>query len=192
MQQGEPGRGFLVASYGMLLVGGVVLGILGAFLLPYSVSSGTSTTTPGSAVGAAHLMAASGDGKGLGQLLSVGIAVALIVNPALSIAGLWTAGTRLAAFTPLAGWLVAVLPLSGSTGDGDLVMPSGLRSVAFLVLGVLAFTAVGVLGRPTRGATAFNGQSLLAAGRPTPAPPPRPARSNPTAARTAPKRGKRR
>ena len=176
-REGEPGTGFLIASYLVLIIGGAVLGIVGAFLLPYSLSSGTSTATAGTGGGAAHVLAAAGDGKGIGQLVSVGIAIALVVNPLLSLAGIWIAGTRLAAFTPMAGWLLVVLPLSGSTGDGDLVMPSGLRSVAFLVLGVLAFTAVGVLARPTRGMTAFGGQSLI---------------SNQSAPRTAPKRNKRR
>jgi hypothetical protein len=195
-RDGEPGQGFLAASYLMLFVGGVVLGVVGAFLLPYSVSSGTSTTSPtgGSAgLAAAHVVAAAGDGKGLGQLLSVGLAVALIANPALSLAGIWTAGTRMAALTPLAGWLLVVLPLSSTTGDGDLVMPSGPRSVAFFLLGALSFMAVAVLARPTRGMTAFNGQSLLGAGRPLPASPrARPVAGNPTGRRTAPKGGKRR
>ncbi len=194
--EAPPGSAFLIASYVVLFVGGSVLGILGAFLLPYSLSSGTSTTTAGVGVGAAHLVAASGNGQGLGQLLSVGIALALVLNPVLSLAGLRMAGTRLAAFTPLVGWLLVVLPLSGSTGDGDLVLPSGLRSVAYLLLGVIAFTAVGVLGRPTRGMTAFGGQSLIGAGRPMPVAAPKPVRSNvrtdQSGRRTAPKRKKRR
>lgn len=177
-QEAEPGSLFLIAGYLVLLVGGAVLGIVEAFLLPYSVSSGTSTTTAGTGVSSAvHVLAASGNGKGLGQLLSVGIAMALVANPILSLAGIRIVGTRLGAFTPMVGWLLVVLPLSGTTSDGDLVMPSGLRSVAFLVLGVLAFTAVGVLARPTRGITAFSGQPLL---------------TNQSAPRTAPKPKKRR
>ena len=35
--------------------------------------------------------------------------------------GLTNSCMELAAFTPMGGWLLVVLPLSGSTGDGDLV-----------------------------------------------------------------------
>jgi hypothetical protein len=161
-QEGEPSRLFLAASYFVLFIGGGVLGAFGALLLPYSVSSGTSTATPsGGGSGAAHVIAAgSGSGSGIGQILSLGLLFALIANPALGFAGLWTAGTRLAAFTPLAGWLLVVLPMAAGTSDGDLILPSGLRSIAYLLVGALAFTAVATLGRPTRGLSAGIGQPL--------------------------------
>ena len=175
-----PGRAFLVVAYVVMLLGGAVLGIFGALLLPYSVSSSvTSTTTSptGGTVAAAgqHVVAAT-TGGGIGQILSVGLLIALVVNPLLSWAGLKTAGTRLAAFTPLAGWLIVVLPLAGSTKEGDLVLPSGLRSIAFLLLGAIAFAAVGALGRPSRGMSALLGQPLP---RNAPALPVRPTGSAP-------------
>jgi hypothetical protein len=159
-QEREPSRLFLAASYFVLFVGGGVLGAFGALLLPYSVSSGTSTSTPsGGGTGAAHVVAAGG-GTSIGQILSLGLLFALIANPALSLAGLWTAGTRLAAFTPLAGWLLVVLPMAAGTSEGDLILPNGLRSIAYLLVGALAFTAVATLIRPTRGLSAGVGQPL--------------------------------
>jgi hypothetical protein len=212
----EPTRLFLAASYLVLLVGGAVVAILGAFLLPYSVSAGTAAATPAGS-GAAHVIAAGSPG-GPGQLLSVGLLVALVANPALSLAGLWTAGTRLAAFTPLAGWLIVVIVLLPKTASGSLILPNDLRSLAFLLIGALAFTAVATLGRPTRGMKALAGQPLPRGGPPAPAgraKPPAPAgRAKPAAPagrakppetahhsetarntgsrRTAPKRGRRR
>ncbi len=71
------------------------------------------------------------------------------------------AGTRLAAFAPLLGWIVIVLWMSAGTTAGDSILGSNLRSGAFLVLGVISFMAVGVLGRPTRGGSALLGQPLV-------------------------------
>jgi hypothetical protein len=160
--EGEPGRPFLIATYVVMLLGGAILGVFGALLLPYSVSSGTSaqTTSLGGVQAAQHVVAAS-TGGGIGQVLSVGLLFALVANPLLSLAGLKTAGTRLAAFTPLIGWLIVVLPLASSTRAGDVVLPNGLRSIAYLLVGALAFTAVATLGRPDRGMTSLIGQPLL-------------------------------
>lgn len=196
-RQAEPSRLFLAVSYALLFVGGIVVGVFGALLLPYSAASGTAAPVPsggGSALGAAHVMAAGSSG-GIGQLLSVGLLIALVANPALSLAGLWTAGTRLAAFTPLAGWLLVVLPMSAGTSGGDLILPSGLRSIAFLLLGALAFTAVATLGQPTRGMTSLLGQPLPRPAAAKAAPAKRtPARAAQAKAsrRTAPKGGRRR
>lgn len=204
-QTAEPSRLFLVASYIVLFIGGGVLGAFGALLLPYSVSSGTSTTTPsGGAVSAAHVLAAS-NGSGIGQLVSVGLLFALIANPALSFAGLWTAGTRLAAFTPLAGWLLVVLSMASGSSEGDLLLPSGLRSTAYLLVGAVTFIAVAAFGHPTRGVVARSGQPPVR-GTPSKAPPAKSAVAKPGAVakraskapqksgarRTAPKGGRRR
>lgn len=190
-QDAPPSRLFLSASYLVLFVGGGLLGLYGALLLPLAAASPFSAPASGStgnvALAAQHV-SASGSGGGLGQLLSVGLLIAVVVNPLLSVAGLWTAGTRLAAFTPLAGWLIVVLVLSSKSGEGSNVLPSDLRSVAFLLLGALAFTAVGVLGRPTRGFTSIAGPLVgRQAGGPA-----RPSGVKPAAQQTAPKPGKRR
>jgi hypothetical protein len=157
---GEPGRPFLLATYLVMLIGGAILGVFGALLLPYSVS-GTSaqTTSVGGGQAAGHVVAAH-VGGGVGQILSVGLLFALIANPLLSLAGLKCAGTRLAAFTPLIGWLVVVLPLASTTSAGDVVLPNGLRSIAYLLVGALAFVAVGTFGRPERGMTSLLRQPL--------------------------------
>jgi hypothetical protein len=189
--EGEPSRRFLVASYVTLFIGGCVLGVVGAFMLPRAAGSAFSAAVPAGAGGAATRVVAAGSGAGLGQLLSAGLLIAVVANPLLSFAGLRTAGTRLAAFTPLFGWLIVVLPMLYTTADGDQLLPTGaLRTVAFVLLGVLGFTAVATVGRPTRGATALLGQPIAPA-VPRPAPkPPRPVKT--TASRTASKRRKRR
>ncbi len=157
----EPSRLFLGVSYTVLVIGGVVIGVLGAFLLPYSAGStvvAAPALQPG--VDAGRVVAASSEGS-IGQLLSLGLLFALIANPALSWAGMRMAGTRLAAFAPLLGWIVIVLWMSAGTTAGDSILGSNLRSGAFLVLGVISFMAVGVLGRPTRGGSALLGQPLV-------------------------------
>ncbi len=149
--EGEPSRLFLAASYVTLVVGGVVLALFGAFLLPYSVSpAARAVATVGGSVSSSRVVAA-GSGGGLGQLLSVGLLVVIIANPLLSLAGYWMAGTRLAAAAPLLGWLPVVLILGSSQSTGTVVLSSDLRSSAFLLLGVIAFGAVVALGHPTRG-----------------------------------------
>ncbi len=167
----EPGRAFLITAYVVLFLGGAVLGLFGALLLPYSADSTITTTVPtGGSTGAqaaAQLVAAHGGGAG--QVLSVGLLFTLIANPLLSWAGMRMAGTRLAGFLPLAGWLLVVLPLATSRATGSVVLPSGARSFAFLLIGALAFTAVAALGRPTRGMSVLLGQPLA---KPQPAPAP--------------------
>ena len=116
----EPGRPFLITAYVVLFLGGAVLGLFGALLLPYSADSTITTTVPTGGTGpqaAAHLLAARGGGAG--QVLSVGLLFTLIANPLLSWAGMRMAGTRLAGFMPLAGWLLVVLPLATSRATGS-------------------------------------------------------------------------
>ena len=204
-QEDEPTRLFLVASYFVLFIGGGMLALFGAFLLPTSVSSAYATPAPTSGPGGASHVLAAGSGGGLGQLLSLGLLIAVVGNPALSIAGLWMAGSRLAATVPLIGWLAVVLPLGSVTSEGNNVLPGNLRSAAFLLLGILGFIVVAILAKPSRGITSFGGQSLLTAGGPLPAgrpvgsgPRPAPRASTKSApkkssgGRTAPKGGRRR
>ncbi|MCW2547986.1 MAG: hypothetical protein JWN96_2446 [Mycobacterium sp.] len=189
--EGEPSRLFLIASYVTLFIGGCVLGVVGAFMLPRAAGSAFSAAVPSGAGGAATRVVAAGGGAGLSQLLSVGLLIAVVANPLLSFAGLRTAGTRLAAFTPLFGWLIVVLPMLYTTADGDQLLPTGaLRTVAFVLLGVLGFTAVGVVGLPTRGASALGRRPIAPVVPRTPPRAPQPAKT--TASRTAPKRRKRR
>jgi hypothetical protein len=148
--EGEPSRLFLAASYLTLFIGGIVLGVVGTFMLPRALDTGFTAAVSS---GGVHPVA--------GQLVSVGLLIALVGNPALSYAGLRTAGTRLAALTPLIGWFLILIPMMITTSDGDHLLPLNvLRNLAFLLLGVLGFMAVATLGRPTRGATAALGQPL--------------------------------
>ncbi len=187
----EPSRLFLAASYLTLFAGGVVLAVFGAFLLPYSVSPATRAIAPvGATVTSGHVLA-SGSGGGLGQLLSVGLLVVVLVNPLLSMAGYWMAGTRLAAVTPLAGWLPIVLILGSAQSTGSVVLSSDLRSSAFLLLGVISFLAVAALGRPTRGAGALADRPSRDLPRVHSAPA-RPPAAKSAPRRTAPKGGRRR
>jgi hypothetical protein len=189
--QGEPSRLFLIASYVTLFVGGAVLGLVGAFMLPRAAGSAFSAAVPASNGGAATRVVAAGSQAGLGQLLSLGLLIAVVGNPALSFAGLRTAGTRLAAFTPLFGWLIVVLPMLYTTSDGDQLLPTGaLRTVAFLLLGILGFTAVGATALPVRGWSALARRPLSPS---VPVrPPSRPKSAKTTAPRTAPRSRKRR
>jgi hypothetical protein len=153
-EEPPPSRLFLIASYVVLVLGGVMLALFGSFLLPYSVSSAThAAASIGGTVNSGHVLAA-GDGGGAGQLLSVGLLVVLIANPLLSLAGFWMVGTRAAAIAPLIGWLPIVLLLGSAQSAGSTVLSSNLRSSAFLLLGLISFLAVAVIGRPTRGAGA--------------------------------------
>jgi hypothetical protein len=160
----EPGRLFLSASYFVLFVGGMMLGLFGTLLLPYSVASPFSAPAPASGPGGAAHVLAAGSGGSIAQVLSVGLLIALLANPMLGLAGIWMAGTRLAAFTPFVGWLVVVLAFTAVTTDGNNVLPSSARSASFLLVGAATFIAVGMLVRPTRGMFAQNRQRLLASG----------------------------
>jgi hypothetical protein len=195
----EPSRLFLAASYLTLVAGGVLLALFGAFLLPYSVSPAThAVASVGGSVTSGRVLA-SGGGGGLGQLLSVGLLVVIIANPLLSMAGYWMAGTRLAAVTPLVGWLPVVLILGSSQSTGSTVLSSDLRSSAFLLLGVISFAGAAALVRPTRGMGAASDRASRdhppARSRPPrPASGKNPAKSATKSAprRTAPKGGRRR
>jgi hypothetical protein len=188
----EPTRLFLAASYAVLLAGGVLLALFGAFLLPYSISPATHAVSPGAGTVSSGQVLASGGGGGFGQLLSVGLLVAILVNPLLSFAGYWMAGTRLAAITPLFGWLPIVLLLGSAQSTGSTVLTSDLRSSAFLLLGVISFLGVAVLGRPTRGAGAqARAERELVPTRAS-RPPATKRTSKPPARGTAPKGGRRR
>ena len=182
----EPSRLFLSASYFVLFVGGGLLGLMGALLLPYSVSSPYTAPAPASGPGGAAHVLAAGSGGVLGQVLSVGLLIALLANPLLGLAGNWMVGTRLGAFTPFIGWLFVVLPLAALTRNGSNVLPSSARSAAFLLVGAATFIGVGMLVTPTRGLSALSRQRLAASG------PARPAPRKSAGGRTAPKGGRRR
>jgi hypothetical protein len=127
----EPGSLFLVASYAVLLLLGVVLAVLGVFL------------------------ASAGPRVGGHLVLPIGLVIALVGHPIAGVLGLVLTGTRAGTLTPLAGWAAVVLPLSSGTAQGDIVLPGNLLSIGYLLLGAAAYGVVAVFTRPTRGRAAF-------------------------------------
>jgi hypothetical protein len=129
-EQEEPSPGFLAAAYTVLFLLGVVLGLLGTFLLAAGPRSGGTLVLP------------------------IGLAIALVGHPVAGWLGLRITGTRAGTLTPLLGWCVVVLPLSSGTPNGDVVLPSSLLSILFLLVGIGTFGVVALLTRPTRGRSA--------------------------------------
>jgi hypothetical protein len=91
-----------------------------------------------------------------GQPLPVAAVVALVGNVGVGVAGARVLGRRTGAVLPGVVWLAIALVLGTSRTEGDLVVTSGLRGLAFLFVGTLAAAAViGVTGaRATPGAPA--------------------------------------
>lgn len=110
------------AAYVVLGFVGVELGLIGAFLSLQSL----------------HLA---------GLTVPVGPVLAVTAN---LLAGLWAVritGNRSAAAAPALGWLLSVLLLSSSRGEGDVVITNSGEGVAFLLLGALAWVAAAVGAR---------------------------------------------
>jgi hypothetical protein len=129
----EPSLPFLVAAYVVLVLLGVVLALLGVFLL------------------------AAGPRVGEGTLiLPIGLVIALVGHPVAGLLGFRMTGTRAGTMASMLGWVVVVLPLASGTAEGDVVLPGTLLSIAYLMVGVLAFAAVALMTRPTRGRVALN------------------------------------
>jgi hypothetical protein len=126
-REDEPGPAFLLAAYVVLLLFGMVLGLLGVFLLLAGPRIGDTLVLP------------------------VGLVIAVVGHPLAAFLGLRTAGTRAGTLTPLIGWSVVVLPLSSGTAEGDIALPSSFLSISYLLVGVLAFGVASFLSRPTRG-----------------------------------------
>jgi uncharacterized membrane protein len=129
----EPGLPFLVAAYAVLVFLGVVLALLGVFLL------------------------FAGPRTGGGSLIvPIGLVIAVVGHPAAALLGFRMTGTRAGTMAPLLGWVAVVLPLASGTAEGDVVLPGTSLSVIYLMVGVLAFAAVALTTRPVRGRVAVN------------------------------------
>ena len=96
-------------AYGVLAVGGAVLGLLGSFY---------------------HAV-------GVGPLPVLAIAFALLNFGTLRLAG-WAMGTRLGAVIPGLGWLLVVIFLSSKRPEGDLVISASAAGYVFLLGGAIA------------------------------------------------------
>lgn len=110
------------ATYVVLGFVGVELGLIGSFLSLQTL----------------HLA---------GLAVPLGPVLAVLAN---LVTGLWAVritGNRSAAAAPALGWLLTVLLLSSSRGEGDVVITNSGRGVAFLLLGALAWVAAAVGGR---------------------------------------------
>jgi hypothetical protein len=123
----EPSPPFLAAAYTLLFVLGVLLALLGVFLLPSGPRVGTTLVLP------------------------IGLAIAVIGHPLSGVLGLLMTGTRAGTLTALAGWAVVVLPLSIGTAQGDIALPATLLSIVYLLVGAATFGVVAFLTHPTRG-----------------------------------------
>jgi hypothetical protein len=77
----------------------------------------------------------------LGMRLPVGAALALVAVVLVARGCAWWTGSRLGAATFSVGWLAASLIMGSTTGGGDLVLDSGNRQMAYLVLGTIALSA---------------------------------------------------
>lgn len=86
---------------------------------------------------------------------SASVPICLLVSIVGNVVAVrWTyraTGWKGAMLGPAMGWLVATLPLTIRTAEGDVVIPGNLTGVALLVLGSLALAGtayVGILGPP--------------------------------------------
>lgn len=108
-----------------LLLLGVGLGVVGAFLVPLRVH---------------------------GVLVPVSPVLAVVGNLAVGLLGARAAGSRAGAVLPALGWLAVVLVLGSSRPEGDLVLPGGSGigyvALAFILLGAVAAAAGVGLGQP--------------------------------------------
>lgn len=118
-----PGRAGFVATLAVLAVVGGELGLLGAFL---------ALSAP----------------RVLGVAVPLGPLVGVVGN---LLVGRWvirSTGLRAAVLAPALGWLAAVLPMSASRPEGDLVITNDPKGMAFILLGALAWAVVPALVRP--------------------------------------------
>lgn len=132
MTDGSAGR-LLDTSVAVLLVAvGVMLGLVGAFLVPFRLPAGVE---------------------------GLSVAIALLTNLAVGLVGGLGMRSRRAAALPGVGWFVAVAALNTFLPGGDVVMPGKLAddpgvadvTLPFLLAGVLgAAAALVVTGRYTR------------------------------------------
>jgi hypothetical protein len=108
------------ASYGLVLVLAVLLALWGAFLVPLRIG---------------------------GVAVPVSCVLALVGNALLGRAGGRLLG-RAGAAGPCVVWLAVVLALSFQRREGDLVVPTTLSGLLFLVVGMVTSALVLSFGVP--------------------------------------------
>jgi hypothetical protein len=79
--------------------------------------------------------------RALGLRLPLGAVLVLVTVVLVCRACAWWSGSRLGAITFSVGWLAATLIMGSTTADGDLVLDSGTRQMAYLILGTIALSA---------------------------------------------------
>jgi hypothetical protein len=123
---GPGGRAVLVrvATWLVLVVLGVELALIGAFLAP---------SVP-------HVLAVP---------VPVGPLVALVGNLAVGLFGARGTGSRVGAAVPGVAWFITIQFMASSRPEGDLVLTSTATGVAVLYLGAIA-AAVPILLGPHR------------------------------------------
>jgi hypothetical protein len=108
------------ASYGLVLVLAVLLAVWGAFLVPFRIGS---------------------------VAVPVSCVLALVGNALLGRAGGLLLG-RAGAAGPCLVWLAVVLALSFQRREGDVVVPTTLSGLLFLVVGMVTSALVLSFGVP--------------------------------------------
>jgi hypothetical protein len=98
------------------LVLGFLVGVVGAMVQTWTVPAG-------------------------GQALPVGTVLVLAALLPLVRACAWWTGSRAGAITFAVGWLAATLMMGTTTAGGDLVLSSGTRQIAYLILGTIMLSA---------------------------------------------------
>jgi hypothetical protein len=105
-----------------LLVMGMVIGCLGAFVQEETFSLDVLWGT---------------------LTVPIGMLIALAALTSSIRAGAWGSKTRMGAWAIFLGWLIATIAFSAKNASGDLIITSGLREGAYVLLGVVlgAFAA---------------------------------------------------
>jgi hypothetical protein len=105
-----------------LLVMGMVIGCLGAFVQEETFSLDVLWGT---------------------LTVPMGMLIALAALTSSIRAGAWGSKTRMGAWAIFLGWLIATIAFSAKNASGDLIITSGLREGAYVLLGVVlgAFAA---------------------------------------------------
>lgn len=104
----------------MLFLLGAILGVIGAFLVPFRVGR---------------------------QLVPISVVLAVAGNLAVGIFGARGTGSRLGAVLPGVGWVLVAFTLGVKRPEGDVIVPGGGVGVAFTLGGTLAAAiAMGIAG----------------------------------------------
>lgn len=105
-----------------LLVMGMVIGCLGAFVQEETFSLDVLWGT---------------------VTVPIGMLIALAALTSSIRAGAWGSKTRMGSWAIFLGWLIATIAFSAKNASGDLIITSGLREGAYVLLGVIlgAFAA---------------------------------------------------